>query len=248
VNERDVMSFRPVPPDPVATPRAGSNAPASMDRLRAVLQIGTTLAPKMDGVSTDAKRQRDGSFVLSPEEMQIILETDDVEDVPLLLREAYKTITHPTLVKGGRRYETKTYLLRTDRLKRVYLRYRAVKAFQYHSSERFYDDAAQGMYGDVNEGDWEAAGITMEASEELKFADELLDPLQKQWDRLEESWKSQGSNYVLEEGDDASDFEERFEKTYNEHMEAYNHGGRDLNVLEKVINDFVDSMVEPTSS
>lgn len=243
------MSFRPVPPDPVATPRAGSNAPASMDRLRAVLQIGTTLAPKTDGVSTDVKRQRDGSFVLSAEEMQIIIETDDVDDLPVSLRNAYKTIPRPVpkLVARGR-YGTKTYLLPTERLKRVYLRYRAVDAFRENSIERFYDEAAQGVYGDVDEGDWEAAGIKMESSVEFKFADELLAPLEEQWELIENYWKSQGMDmekkgYVLEEGEDASDFQERFEEKYDEHIQDYIDSGRDLNVLEKVINDFVDSMV-----
>lgn len=243
------MSFRPVPPDPVATPRAGSNAPASMDRLRAVLQIGTTPAPKTDGVSTDVKRQRDGSFVLSAEEMQIIIETDDVDDLPVSLRNAYKTIPRPVpkLVARGR-YGTKTYLLPTERLKRVYLRYRAVDAFRENSIERFYDEAAQGVYGDVDEGDWEAAGIKMESSVEFKFADELLAPLEEQWELIENYWKSQGMDmekkgYVLEEGEDASDFQERFEEKYDEHIQDYIDSGRDLNVLEKVINDFVDSMV-----
>jgi len=244
------MSFRPVRLNPVAAPHARANPPASMDRLNVVLQTGMALAPKLDGVSIEVKRQMDGSFVLSPAELQTIIDTDDLDDLPVALRKAYKTIPRPVpkLVGTTGRYRTKIYLLTTERLKRLYLRYRAADTFREYSLDQFYGEAWQGGYGDVNEGDWEAAGIKPEDSVEFNVANKLLGTLDEQWELIEKDWMSKGldmknKNYVLEEGEGVSDYAERFDQKYHEHIQEYLDTGRDLNALEKVLNDFVDSMM-----
>lgn len=209
------------------------------------------MSPNM--VSIDVKRELDGSFKLSPEELEIILDAEDEEDVPLRLREAYKTVPPPLPKAVGRvRFGGTLYLL-PNRQKKFYLRLEALRKFAGDSLEAFYDTAGQGGYGDVQEGDWEAAGIKPEDSVAVAASNELLDPLEEVWKQIQNEWTEQGVNlseadYVIDESEDASEYEARFDEKYQDHIQDYfsrveiERKKEFETMLETKLDEFVDDM------
>lgn len=75
------MSFRP---------RAAPAQKAPAGRLDAVLRAGLAQRLNQQSVPTEVKRKKDGSFVLSPDELRNLLEAKDQDDVPLHLQRIWK--------------------------------------------------------------------------------------------------------------------------------------------------------------
>ena len=215
------MSLRPV-----AAERAGTDVAVVTSRLRAVLQAGTAMSPNM--VSYGApKRKKDDPSELSAEDLQTILDAEDVDDVPLPLREAYRTTPPPLPRKLVQpvRSEGTLYLM-PKRHKKFYLRLQALKEFSSDSIEAFNDTAGSGLYGPVDDGDWEEAGITQEDSPAVAASTELLAPLKEVWERIKNEWtergiKVDGAKYVIEEDEDLDDYKERFNDKYEDHIKDY---------------------------
>lgn len=95
-------------------------------------------------------------------------------------------------VRKGRAIYKDVYLIGTDFQKRIFLSKYAVTRFLDNEVEIFYDVAAQCGYGDVEDGDWEAAGITMEMSDGIVVGRELLEPLEESWNKITAFWRSKG--------------------------------------------------------
>lgn len=194
------------------------------------------------------KRNKDGSFILSPEQLKTILETEDVEDLPIELRPAYKTI--PPLPKRLERvpFGGSLYLI-PKRLKNFYLRLQAIRKFASESLDAFSDTAGSGLYGAVDQGDWEKAEITSDQSGRVVLSNKLLAPLEKEWERIQNEWTKRGidveeADYVIDEYEDTYEYKERFDEKYAEYIQQSSEDLSERAALEKVLDAFVDSMMD----
>ena len=225
-------------------PLQKSAANAGVGRLAAVLKAGLA--------STDVKRTKDGDFVLSENELKALMEADGIDEVPLPLRDSYNKVhqSSPLLVEVTR-YGQKIYLLQSKRTKEAFLRFSAVSSFYSESVDRFYDDAGSGGYGDVEEGDWEAAGITMEDSLQVRVSNEMLQPLKYEWDSQIGRWITAGvitvdeyKDFITEKGENHGDFEERFQKTYEDSFWELRYGNdTTTEKLSRAVDKFVKEML-----
>ena len=217
---------------------------AKVCRLTAVLKAG--LAP------TEVKRTKDGGFVLSENELKALMEARGIDDVPLPLRESYNKVhqSHPRIVQETR-YGQKIYLLQSKRTKEAFLKFSAVRNFYNESVDRFYDVAGSGGYGDVQEGDWEAAGISINDSAQVRVSNEMLKTLKREWDSQIARWITAGvitvdeyKDFVTEKGENHGDFEERFQKTYEDSFWELKYGNETTTEkLSRAVDDFVKEML-----
>jgi len=187
------------------------------------------------GVPTEMKRGRDGKLVLTPEEE---------ED------EASLNYAVPKLIKkrrAGTRVYSDKYIIDDVDAARIYLAHFAASRFLNQQLEDFYDSAAMGVYGEVNEGDWEEAGIVPEQSHNYVIANAVADPLESKWDDVQTNW--------IAKNFDASDYQlvvnleqvsESFDEMYETHVqEPAQVSETDITeaALMAYLNNFVDSMI-----
>jgi hypothetical protein len=142
------------------------------------------------------------------------------------------------------------YQIASDFQKRLFLRHYAVARFLNEAVEQFHDAAAQGAYGDVEEGDWEASGITVEMSNAVRLGRELMESLKDQWDKVTAYWRSQGIDnnddairiWVRADQDD-EDLERKYEETVKGYYQVTLNQPLDKNGLNLALDDFVAAVL-----
>ena len=154
----------------------------------------------------------------------------------------------------GRRRKSAEYIIVSDLQKRLFLRYYAVSRFFDEALETFFDQVGLGVYGEVGvDGAWEEAGITEDASDEVRIGRRLHEPLKEQYTNITEYWKSKGildlSDVPLLVLEDQSydDYKELFDDKYQDIVREYRTTDDtdevDAVELNLVLDNFVAEML-----
>ena len=146
------------------------------------------------------------------------------------------------------------YVFANDFQKRLFLRYFAASKFLQHAEDNFNDVAGQGYYGDVTDGDWEAAGIKIEMSNEYRLGLAVQEPLEKLVNQILDHWRSQNfdaTNVVLsirqgQPYDDGDEIEEKYGEIINEYRteEMTNNDKTNKTEFNLVLDRFVTEMLK----
>jgi len=194
------------------------------------------------------KRGRDEKMVTTPEEARlraVVLASELAEEDEPSLNYAV-----PKLIKKrlGRGVYRDTYIIDDVDAARIYLAHFAASRFLNQQMEDFIDSAGSGGYGDVDEGDWEAAGIVPEQSHNYVIANAVADPLESKWDDVQTNWIAknfEASDYTLVVNleQDSESFDEMFQKHVHEPAQDDDPDITEAALME-YINNFVDSMID----
>ena len=145
------------------------------------------------------------------------------------------------------------YIFANDVQRRLFLRFDAAQSWLDLAIELFYDTAGQGAYGDVVEGDWEGAGITMEMSREIRLGRAVLPPLKELVDAIRAHWKSNGIDHteialLLRRDQLQQEYEDALEENYDDIVGEYRShmtDNDDQNIVDfnLVLDRFVEAMM-----
>lgn len=157
----------------------------------------------------------------------------------------FKTGVYPKPKIVQRNCYTDVYLLSEKELQDKYLRFSAAGRFSTQALDRFYDEAGAGVYGDVEEGDWEAAGIRIDDSVHVRVSGSIFEPLKEEWNKVLSRWGIDEAEFVTRRGESHEEFEERFDENYDEILRDL-HQERDLDkdAFIKALDEFVEKMME----
>jgi hypothetical protein len=211
------------------------------------------------GVPTEMKRGRGGKIVLTPEQLEA-QKRADIEEARLRAVALAKEVAGedeaslnyevPRLIKkrrGGARFHSDKYIIDDVDAARIYLAHFAASRFLDQQLHDFYDSAAAGGYGDVDEGDWEAEGIRPEQSHNYVIANAVAEPLESKWDDVQTNWiakKFDASDYelVVNLEEDSESFDNMYETHVQEPAQMSETAITEA-VLMAYLNNFVDSMI-----
>lgn len=195
-----------------------------------------------DAKTEVVKRNNDGTFTFSPEDLRILRSFKNEEEVPLPLRDAWRFLNPsqkrakvakypmPTLVQDKQGLSPAVYLLPTDELKKLFVRHDAVKIISRVVNERLPEPQAQ--------------------EEEAILA--VLRPLDEEWKKVETFWEKNGIkgmdsgavSFVIREEEGDEKLFERFGDTFERILGDYAaETFIEVNGLNVKLNQFVEAMM-----